>query len=107
MYWFIFRTDTGVHALSNTCHVDLETLGEEPFEPRFVSTFINKLLVRWDIPIRIINAFAVPDSFHCRYNAVSRTYLYKLIAIKPDDLTPHPLLQHIPIELNNRAWFTT
>ncbi|XP_044754129.1 tRNA pseudouridine synthase-like 1 isoform X2 [Coccinella septempunctata] len=103
----IIETDAGVHALSNTCHVDLESPDNEPYEPRYVTSSINKFLCKSNIPIKITSAFAVPETFHCRHNAVKRTYLYKLIVINPDVLTTHPLLQHVPIELNERAWFPT
>lgn len=93
--------------MNSSCHVDLESPNGVPFEPRYVTSSMNKLLFGWDVPIKIINVHAVPDTFHCRHNAIKRTYLYKLIVIEPEVLTTHPLLQHIPIELANRAWFPT
>ncbi|KAK5645397.1 hypothetical protein RI129_006697 [Pyrocoelia pectoralis] len=96
------RTDAGVHALHNAMHVDLERNGDTPHNPTTISLCLNQYFNRNQIPIRILSTYLVPDSFHSRHNAISRTYLYRLIVIKDD--TP-PLTKHLPVEEYGRSLF--
>ena len=64
------RTDAGVHALQNYFHFDIE----EPIEQRFIYN-INAVLPP-DIAIR--NLIAVKPGSHCRFDAVSREYVYHI-----------------------------
>jgi len=62
------RTDTGVHALQNFFHFDLEeTL------PAKALYNINSMIPQ-DIVLQ--NLYQVPADAHCRFDAVSREYLY-------------------------------
>ncbi|GJQ71332.1 putative nucleic acid binding protein [Trypoxylus dichotomus] len=74
------RTDAGVHALHSTMHVDLTGRNNRPYNP-------------------------MPSTFHCRKNATSRTYMYRLVIVKADSLHVAPHLHHIPIEEHNRALY--
>jgi tRNA pseudouridine38-40 synthase len=62
------RTDTGVHALQNFFHFDVET----PLHPQFLYK-INAILPR-DIVIK--NIYPVAPDAHCRFDAMSRSYRY-------------------------------
>jgi len=72
------RTDTGVHALGQVVHFDT---GSERSHHAWIygsNTFLPK-----DIAIRWVKE--VPDDFHARYSAVSRSYRYVIYnhSLKP------------------------
>jgi tRNA pseudouridine38-40 synthase len=65
------RTDAGVHALGQVAHfLTLSTLGE-----RNLLMGINSLLPA-DIVVRDLKE--VPPSFHARFDAISKVYLYRI-----------------------------
>lgn len=75
------RTDTGVHALQTFAHFDaLEDL------PAAFVFRMNRFL---PVSISILGLYqAVRDDFHARFDAVSRSYLYRL-AVKKNPFTVH------------------
>ncbi|XP_018606853.2 tRNA pseudouridine synthase-like 1 [Scleropages formosus] len=71
------RTDTGVHALCNSAHVDIERKADKPpFSEQILTKALNFHLQTESI--RVIRALRVPDTFHARFHAISRTYVYRL-----------------------------
>ncbi|XP_044523448.1 tRNA pseudouridine synthase-like 1 [Gracilinanus agilis] len=81
------RTDAGVHALENSAHCDVQRLtGRPPFSPDVLTTALNSHLDHPDI--RVIRAFRAPDDFHARFEATSRTYLYRLVTGCSVDMLP-------------------
>ncbi len=68
------RTDTGVHALKQFFHIEVETKLDDNFRYRLNSFLPND--------ITIMNIFNVVDSAHCRFDAVSRSYQYKISKVK-------------------------
>lgn len=68
------RTDTGVHALQNYFHFDFEN----DLHPQFVYK-LNAILPP-DIAVK--NVIAVPGSAHCRFDATSREYEYRIYRFK-------------------------
>lgn len=86
------RTDAGVHALGQTANVHLDESclrdnknpeflkiserfhGPDKF-PRAVMEYLNQYLPD---DIAVIEAEEVPERFHSRLNAVSKTYLYRV-----------------------------
>lgn len=71
------RTDAGVHALCNSAHFDLRRKHDkEPFTEEILADALNFHLR--DEQIRINRAVRVPSHFHARYQAQSRTYLYRV-----------------------------
>lgn len=100
-----FRTDAGVHALHNTMHVDLTSRSGIPYNPNTLTIILNKYFQSLTLPIRLLKTYLVPKDFHCRRNAISRTYMYRLVVIKSDYINVASLKQHIPIEEYNRALF--
>ncbi|XP_059653582.1 uncharacterized protein LOC132300496 isoform X2 [Cornus florida] len=76
------RTDAGVHALSNVCHVDVERISKR--KPGEVN----------EGDIMVIDVRSVPANFHARYKAQERTYFYRLLS------GPEPLI----IYEKDRAW---
>ncbi|NMH86595.1 tRNA pseudouridine(38-40) synthase TruA [Flavivirga algicola] len=70
------RTDTGVHASQMFAHFDTHTIFNE-------TNLVYKLNSYLPKDIAILNVFRVKDEAHARFDAVSRTYLYR-IALKKD-----------------------
>jgi len=65
------RTDTGVHAAMQVVHFDTDVVRREDAWVRGVNAHLPaSIAVRW--------ARVVPDSFHARFAARSRTYVYLL-----------------------------
>lgn len=91
------RTDTGVHAEGQVCHVDMPAR----FSPFRVQEAANAHLRRY--PVRIIRAEAVSDHFDARFSAVQRAYRYDILCRR----APSALLQnrvwHVPVALDIAA----
>jgi tRNA pseudouridine38-40 synthase len=64
------RTDAGVHALGQVAHCDIA----KPFVPGRLRDGLNAHLR--PLPIGVLNAEIVPDSFEARFSAKKRHYLY-------------------------------
>lgn len=67
------RTDTGVHAMAQVAHVDLPEQ-EDGFR---ISQALNFYLR--DRGVSILKAEPVPSTFHARFSALKRTYIYRII----------------------------
>ncbi len=98
------RTDSGVHAIGQVAHFDLE----KEFNPEklmhainfylkknFVSNINCKYLLKrsYAQDISVINCEIVDDDFHARFSATKRAYIYKILNRRQ----PTALL-------NNRVW---
>ena len=81
------RTDTGVHALGQVVTVDVE--GGPP--PERAAAALNP---RLPDEITVVAAREVPESFHARHSARSRSYRYRLFTRS----TPSPFEVH-------RSWW--
>lgn len=82
------RTDAGVHALGQVAHFDT-SVTLDPFRLR---ESLNALVRPF--PISVHSVEAVEDSFHARFSARQRVYLYRLSD------TPFP-----PVLNQNRVWW--
>ena len=67
------RTDSGVHALGQVAHFDLEKV----FAAGKVRDALNYHL-RPD-PVAVLTAEEVSEEFHARFSAVGRHYLYRIV----------------------------
>lgn len=67
------RTDAGVHALAQVAH--LRSRVKTPPHPDLLRRSLNDALPS---DIAILEAERVPDAFHARHDAVSRTYVYQI-----------------------------
>jgi tRNA pseudouridine38-40 synthase len=67
------RTDSGVHALGQVAHVDID----KPLAPGRVRDALNAHLR--PAPISILAAEAVAADFHARFDAVQRVYCYRIL----------------------------
>jgi len=82
------RTDSGVHALGQVAHFDLE----REFEPDTVRDALNFHLK--PEPISVLDAALAADDFHARFSATARSYLYRITNRRP------------PLTLErNRSWW--
>jgi len=78
------RTDTGVHALQQVVHIDLE----RDWKPEVVRDALNAHLV--PEPIAVIAASLAPEGFHARFSAKGRRYLYRIVnRMAPPTLDKH------------------
>ena len=68
------RTDSGVHALGQVAHVDLE----KDYPLHVVREAIN-YHVRPE-PIAVVDVAIVPDTFDARFSAIQRHYLFRILA---------------------------
>ncbi len=65
------RTDAGVHALAQVAHLRLaKAVDPEPFR--------REVNDRLPADIHVLSLASVPDRFHSRHDAVSRSYLYQI-----------------------------
>ena len=81
------RTDAGVHALAQVCHVDLK----KPIQGYTLRDALNFYLRSY--PIVVLEAVSVEPGFHARFSALRRRYLYRI------------LNRQAPLALEkNRAW---
>ena len=86
------RTDAGVHARGQVCHVDVE-------DPALSPTDLLRRLRRIcpdDIAIRDVTE--APDGFDARFSAVWRRYCYRLI---DSAQVPDPLLRNHVVQLRH------
>eukprot|EP00729_Bicosta_minor_P007861 gene7861-28555_t len=83
------RTDAGVHAVCNTAHVDLWRrprdkakwlAGEVKSSGPYNATELHRMLNHYLPPtIAVHNVVNVPQSFHARFDATHREYVYRII----------------------------
>ncbi|WP_312139181.1 tRNA pseudouridine(38-40) synthase TruA [Brevundimonas sp.] len=67
------RTDTGVHATGQTCHVDLD----KDWPARTVMNAMNAhMLVE---RVSVLDCVPVSDDWHARFTANGRKYLYRIL----------------------------
>ena len=67
------RTDAGVHALAQVCHVDLK----KPTQDYILRDALNFYLRGY--PIAVLEARTVAPEFHARFSAIKRRYLYRIV----------------------------
>lgn len=85
------RTDAGVHALGQTFHFDTE---KELDSYKFLHG-VNELLPD---DIVLLSIEKVSDDFHARFNAQSKTYLYKIL----NDSHFDPFNQNLAYQLKQK-----
>ncbi|XP_046412888.1 tRNA pseudouridine synthase A isoform X2 [Neodiprion pinetum] len=78
------RTDSGVHALSTTAHIDLIHPKNESYNTQYMKHRLNKTFAKNGHAIRITSCYQVSTDFHARHSAKSRSYLYRLMVPKKE-----------------------
>ncbi|QJR14676.1 tRNA pseudouridine(38-40) synthase TruA [Usitatibacter palustris] len=88
------RTDAGVHATGQVVHFDTDAVRENVSWVRGPNTFL-------DPRVRVVWAKTVPDDFHARYSARSRTYHYLLLddPVAPAALHDRVGWFHLPLDV--------
>ena len=81
------RTDTGVHALAMTAHVDIA----RPIAAHRLADGANAKLR--PLPVAILSATVAPEGFHARFSCLGRRYVYRIVNRRA------PLALHL-----GRAW---
>lgn len=69
------RTDAGVHALGQVAHFDLQC----EMEDWKLREAINANLRNLNAPVSVLNVEKTDDSFHARFSAQGRGYIYKIL----------------------------
>lgn len=82
------RTDTGVHALEQTAHFDLD----RDLDPFAIQQCMNHYLQ--DVPVSVLSVSRMDNNFHARFSAKQREYKYIIINRRSK-----------PALLLNRAWW--
>lgn len=83
------RTDTGVHALNQAAHFDLEKDFDVEKIPRALNFYLGD-------DVRVIDAKQVADDFHARKSAKRKTYVYKIYQSRFDN----PLLKNRELRID-------
>ncbi len=78
------RTDAGVHAIGQVCHVDLPDERWQALGP----TLVRRLAGLLPGDVRVWRARAVPETFDARFSALWRRYEYRVCDAEPG---PDPL----------------
>lgn len=68
------RTDAGVHATGQVCHVDVPV----PSWERVGSTLVERLAGLLPPDVRVLRATVTSDDFDARFSALSRRYEYRV-----------------------------
>jgi len=88
------RTDSGVHALAMTAHVDFT----KELRPDKVRDALNYHL--HDELVSVLDAEAVSDEWHARFDAIERAYLYRLIDRRPKLALDKGRVWRLPVKLD-------
>jgi tRNA pseudouridine38-40 synthase len=91
------RTDSGVHALGQVAHVDIE----KPFTASRVRDALNAL-VR-PAPVSVLKAEEVAPEFHARFDAINRVYWYRILNRRAPPALERGHVWHVMRPLNRDA----
>ncbi len=88
------RTDAGVHALGQVAHVDLD----REATPERLAGALNAHLR--PLPVVVLEARRVPASFHARFSASGRQYVYRILNRRAPPGLDHDRVWHVPVPLD-------
>ena len=91
------RTDTGVHALGQVAHFDIE----KDSDANTVRRALNHHLK--DVAISILSTDKVDQEFHSRFSAQQRAYVYRIISRRAPLTVDRGRAWWIPVELDATA----
>ncbi len=91
------RTDAGVHAIGQVAHLDL---GKDLRADK-VRDAINAHLRPH--PVAVLSAQLVRDDFHARFDAVKRSYLYRIANRRADLALDRGRAWRVPVKLDHEA----
>jgi tRNA pseudouridine38-40 synthase len=87
------RTDAGVHARGQVAGVSLQ----RPIDGR---TLVRATNANLPDTVRVLDAVSVPDDFHARFDASSKTYHYRIWNAEVLDPFERSYVWHIPAPLD-------
>ncbi len=90
------RTDAGVHALKQTAHIDIN----HQMEPWKIREAFNGNLLAQDAPITVLDVTPVPETFHARFSAKKRSYIYRILNRRAPSALLKKRVWWIPTPLN-------
>ncbi len=88
------RTDAGVHALGQVAHVDLA----KDLPPERLVGGLNAHLRPH--PVAVLEARAVDESFHARFSALRRRYLFRILDRRAPPTLERGRVWHLPRRLD-------
>ena len=91
------RTDAGVHALGQVAHVDLV----KDLRADKVRDALNFHL--GEEPISILDSELVHDEWHARFDAIERSYVYRILDRRPKLAIDKGRVWRIPVKLDPEA----
>jgi tRNA pseudouridine38-40 synthase len=91
------RTDTGVHAIGQVIHFDLERAWPEAT----VANAMNAHLV--EEPIAVLDAVLAAPDFHSRFSAKGRAYLYRILNRRAPPALERGRVWHVKKDLDAEA----
>jgi tRNA pseudouridine38-40 synthase len=94
------RTDSGVHALAMTAHVDLA----RSYDPDTVMKAINFHMKPH--PVTVLEAREASDGFHARFSAQERRYLYRILNRPSPSVLDRDRVWWLPQPLDEKAMKT-
>jgi tRNA pseudouridine38-40 synthase len=90
------RTDAGVHALGQVASVEVYT-------PHPVASIQRALNIRLDPEIRVLAVADMREEFHARFDAIGKTYRYRLVTGPVVSPFAHRYVWHQPLPLDVEA----
>ena len=91
------RTDSGVHALGQVAHFDLD----KETDAETVRNALNYHCKPH--PVSVLAAEGMDDEFHARFSARSRHYLYRILARRGPPALDAGRVWHVPVPLDADA----
>jgi tRNA pseudouridine38-40 synthase len=91
------RTDSGVHALAQVAHVDID----RDTTADTVRDALNAHLRQ--VPVSVLSATIVPDDFHARFSAIERAYRYLIVNRRSPPAIHRGRVWHVPVPLDTAA----
>jgi tRNA pseudouridine38-40 synthase len=91
------RTDTGVHGQGQVAHIDLA----KDWDPFRLTQALNYHLRPG--PVAILTSARVEDSFHARFSAIERSYLYRILARRAPPVLERGRVWHLATPLDLAA----
>lgn len=90
------RTDAGVHALAQVAHFDLDT----DMELFRIREAFNAHLRDRSFPVAVIDIEKTLDSFHARFSAKGRGYIYRILNRRARTVLLENRVWHVPYPLD-------
>jgi tRNA pseudouridine38-40 synthase len=91
------RTDTGVHAMGQVAHFDLD----RSWDPLKLREGLNGCLR--PAPVSVLEVSEAADDFHARYSATRRHYLYRILNRRAPPALEVNRVWHVNHPLDDRA----